>query len=258
MSKIKLRDVQVSAWFADPDFRKHSLKDLEKHFLGYYRPDFLQVLKNSESTDAAKTYNIGLISPENVLFYAAQDALSTFELGEETDQYFKEFGVSADIDNSLLYPLMKMENHGIRINTLYLKEQVSYILPRLQEIEEDLRSSLSEDYKNINFNSPKQKAELLDSFGLDTGKKSEKTEQMSTGIKDIEAMIERMEAEGKASQIPKWLYNFAERSKLEKLQSTFFGSLLEQAELSKGRVRINYRNTQAATGRLSSGASFND
>lgn len=254
MSKIKLRDVQVSAWFADPDNRKHSLKELEKHFLGYYRPDFMQVLKNAKSTSAAETYNIGLISPENVLFYAAQDALSTFELGEEAEKYYIEFKKSAKIDMHLLYPLMKMENHGIRINTLYLEEQMLYIMPRLKEIDDNLKNNLV----NINLNSPKQKAELFKSLGLDTGKKSPKTNQMSTGIKDIEDMIGNLEKKGKANSIPKWLYDLSERSKLEKLQSTFFGSLLEQAKLNNGRVRINYRNTQAATGRLSSGASFDD
>ena len=79
---------------------------------------------------------------------------------------------------------------------------------------------------------------------------------MATGRKEVDAMIERMEEQGKT--IPVWLTYLGERSKLEKLQSTFFGSLLEQALMNNGRVRINYRNTQAATGRLSSGADFGE
>ena len=247
MSKIKFRDVQVSAWFADPDFRHHSLKKLEKHFLGYYRPDLLDTLKNFKTN----IFNTMLISPEKIVFYAAQDAISTFELGEETEKYQKEFGLSGEIDQSLLYPLMKVENHGIRINLEYLKKQLDYINQRLKNLNESLFESIG----NFNLNSAKQRIKLFESFGLDTGEKT-KTNNMATGTKEIEAMIEDLEKQGK--EYPEWLKLLGERTKLEKLQSTFFGSLLEQATMSNGRVRINYRNTQAATGRLSSGADFGE
>lgn len=247
MSKVKVRDVQISMWFADPDFRKHSLKDGEKHFLGYYRPDLLDTLKGFKKT----TYNTALVSPANLLFYAAQDAISTFELGERTDEFYFEFQRSGVIDQTLLYPLMKMENHGIRIDTLYLKEQLDYIIPRLNELNELIAESIGA----VNLNSPKQKAELFKTFNLDTKVLTE-TGNMATGTKEVEAMIERLEARGEP--YPDWLKLLGERAKLEKLQSTFFGSLLEQALLSNGRVRINYRNTQAATGRLSSGADFGE
>lgn len=249
MSKVKYRDVQVSAWFADPDVRQHNLKYLEKHFLGVYRQDLVATLKNSKMD----TYNTALLSPVNILFYAAQDAASTFALGEITDQYQREFRNSGEIDQRLLYPLMKMENRGIRINTDYLKEQLDYILPRLAELDELIKSQIGD----INLNSPKQKSELFKKHKLDTKVKTKsKNGNMATGRKEVDAMIERMEEQGKT--IPVWLTYLGERSKLEKLQSTFFGSLLEQALMNNGRVRINYRNTQAATGRLSSGADFGE
>jgi DNA polymerase-1 len=247
MSKVNVRDVQITSWFADPDFRKHNLKYLEKHFLGYYRPDLLDTLKNSKLNN----YNTALISPENILFYAAQDAVSTFELGEATETFYKEFENAALIDHALLYPLMKMENHGIRIDTLYLKEQLDYILPRLDELNEKIKHHIGD----VNLNSPKQKIELFKTFKLNTGVKT-KTGSMATGTKEVEDMIERLEAQGKP--YPEWLKYLGERAKLEKLQSTFFGSLMQQAELNKNRVRINYRNTQAATGRMSSGADFGE
>lgn len=248
MSKVKTRDVQVSTWFADPDFfRQPSLKYSEKYFLGYNRPDLSDTLKSSRIS----TFNLSTISPKKILFYAAQDAISTFALGEETDKFFKEFKMSAIIDQELIYPLMKVENHSMRIDTLYLKEQLGHIMPRLEE----LNKKLAKEIGNVNLNSPKQKIALFKSFGLDTDKKT-KTGNMATGAKEVQAMIERMEAA--SEPYPDWLKYLGERAKLEKLQSTFFNSLLEQAKLNGGRVRINYRNTQAATGRLSSGSDLNE
>lgn len=244
-SKLNIRDAQVSAWFADPDFRKHNLKYLEWHFLGYKRPDLKTTLKASGSKN-----NLPLISPNNILFYAAQDALSTFNLGKATDRYYKEFGRSGAIDQLLLYPLMKMENHKIRVDIEFLEDQLNYILPRLDELNSKIKKLIGD----INLNSPTQKAKLFKSYGLDTGVKTKKSGNMATGTKEVEAMIKKLKADGK--DYPEWLEYLGERAKLEKLQSTFFGSLLEQAKLNGGRVRINYRNTQAATGRLSSGADF--
>lgn len=244
MSKVKTIDAQVNAWFSDPDFRKHNLKYLEKHFLGYYRPDLGDTLKSSK----IDTFNVSLINPANILFYAAQDAISTFDLGEETKRYMSEFKTSGSIDQILLYPLMKMENYSIRIDTKYLKEQLDYIMPRLQELNDKIHAAVG----NVNMNSPKQKIALFESVGLDTGVKT-KTGNMATGTKEVQDMIEKLRNEGK--DYPEWIEYLSERAKLEKMQSTYFNSLLEQANMTQGRVRLNYRNVQVATGRMSSGAS---
>jgi len=247
MSKVKVRDVQVSAWFSDPDFRKHDLKYLEKHFLGYYRPDLEDTLKSSKIS----SFDVSLINPANILFYAAQDALSTFDLGQQTNSFQKEFGLSGEVDQKLLYPLMKMENHTIRIDVNYLKSQLEYIMPRLKELDEKIHSSVGD----VNMNSPKQKIALFESAGIDTGVRT-KTGSMATGTKEVQSMIERLRNAGK--EYPKWIEYLSERAKLEKLQSTYFNSLLEQAQMSEGRVRLNYRNVQVATGRMSSGADLGE
>lgn len=244
MSKVKTIDAQVNAWFSDPDFRKHNLKYLEKHFLGYYRPDLGDTLKSSK----IDSFDVSLINPANILFYAAQDALSTFDLGEETKHYMSEFKTSGSIDQTLLYPLMRMENYSMRIDTKYLKEQLDYIMPRLQELNDKIHAAVG----NVNMNSPKQKISLFESVGLNTGVKT-KTGNMATGSKEVEDMIEKLRNAGK--EYPEWVEYLSERAKLEKMQSTYFNSLLEQAKMSQGRVRLNYRNVQVATGRMSSGAS---
>jgi DNA polymerase I-like protein with 3'-5' exonuclease and polymerase domains len=80
---------------------------------------------------------------------------------------------------------------------------------------------------------------------------------MSTDKDAVDDMIESLEAHGK--EFPDWLRYLGERSRLEKLSTTFFGSLSEQIKLyDDNRVRLNYRNTQTATGRLSSGSELDD
>lgn len=242
MLKVNVIDAQVTCWFADPEFRKHNLKYTEKHFSGFYRPNLEDTLRGA----SIEGFNTALIHPRNLLFYAAQDAISTFCVGGETYKYHLEFKISGEIDKALLPRLMRMENHAIRVDMKLLESELAYIEPKIEELQEKLRALIG----NINLNSPQQKIALFESYGLDTDEVTD-TGKMATGKKYVDAMIERMEEAG--TPIPEFLRYLGELSKLEKLKSTFFGSLLEQAKISGGRVRINYRNTVAATGRLSSG-----
>lgn len=242
MSKVNMMDVQINAYFADPGYPDHSLKHLEKHFLGYYRPDLQDTLKGS----GVDSFNTALINPKNILFYAAQDSISTLEMGYETYQYYEEFGVSGQIDQMILYPLMKMENTEIRIDIDYLESELTDITKRLDELNKEITA----DIGDVNLNSSKQKIELFKSFGLDTGKTTP-TGNMATGKDEIEELIKKLESQGK--KYPKWLGLLNERARLEKLQSAFFTSLLEQAKLHDGKIRINYRHGNTSTGRFSSG-----
>lgn len=247
-SRLKVVDAQVNVYLVDPDHRIFSLKDDEKYYLGFYRPD----LSGTIGKENLASSGFKAVDPRKGLFYAAQDGISTFALGEETMPFLEENGISGQIDQTLLFPLMRMENRGIIIDVDYLEHELEYITTRLAELDELIKSQIGD----INLNSPKQKQALFESFNLDT-KEVTMTGQMSTKNDHIDAMIERMENNNE--EIPEWLKYFGERSKLDKLNSTFFGSLVEQAKLyPENRVRLNYRNTQAATGRLSSGSELSD
>lgn len=240
-SKIKYNDAQLNAHFADPEFRQFGLKYLEKHFLGYDRPDLRQTLSASKIKD----FNFKFINPELGLFYAATDAITTLELGLETYKYYKEFGISGDIDQQLVFILMRYENFAGRVDYNFAKEQLSHITNRLKELDIILNKATN----NANLNSSKVRMELLQSFNLDTGERT-KGGQMATGMPAIQAMLERMKEDGE--EYPEWLELLDERAKLEKLNNTFFGRIVEQAKETQ-RLRINYRLGVTSTGRLSSG-----
>ena len=246
-SNINIFDTQVSSYFSDTGFKRIDLKYLEEHFCGYKRHNLSKTLKSSGIT----SFNTALIDPRKLLFYACQDAISTFELYDETYKFYKEFKISGQVDMQLLFPLMRMENHPIRIDLEFLSREVPKLAERLREIDTYVTSQIGK----VNLNSGKQKEALFKSFGLNTGKKTPKG-QMATGKGDIKDMIEVMNAKGE--EVPGWLLKLEERSSIEKLYSGFYKSLLEQATESGGRVRVNYRNVNTATGRLSSGAEIQD
>lgn len=245
-----LVDVQVNCYLADSDFRYHGLKSLEKYYLGIYRSDFEETLSKGSQL------NWAYMNPREALFYAATDALTTFMLGEETMKYLDEAKLSGQLDQKLLVPLMKMENRGIRVDHVYLTEEKEKLDEELFKLKEYLAKHLGD----INLNSPKQRQDLFKSFGLDTGERT-KTGAMSTGRNQIISMVDKMEEEGE--EIPEWLLHLGNYSRLEKLSNTFFDNLYNETidydnetgayNIIKDRVRFNYRNTQTATGRLSSG-----
>jgi DNA polymerase I-like protein with 3'-5' exonuclease and polymerase domains len=242
MSKIKFIDVQLPAWYMDTDNKNTSLKWFEKYFLGYYRKD----LNETMQTYGLDTFDTSKIDPDHILFYGAQDGISTYELFFIVEEYLKEFGLSGQIDLQLIYPFMIMKEHPTDINIKLLEEELNYVILRLEELDKLMDESIGD----VNLNSSTQKEALFKSFGLDTGVRTPGG-SMSTSKDAIDGLIEKMENSNRP--IPEWLQYMGERSKLEKLRSTYYGSLKEQVNFYNGKVRINYRNTNASTGRLSSG-----
>lgn len=243
---IKYNDAQLNAHFADSGIKHLGLKQLETHFLGYARPDLAETLKAT----GLKTFNFKYINPKLGLFYAAQDAISTLELGKKTYQYYKEFKTSGEIDQKLVYVMMQFENNAVRVDTEFAKVQLEAITNRLEELNQQLYNAVGD----VNFNSSAQKATLLQSYGLDTGEIT-KSGAMATGIPAILEMLDRLKKEGK--EYPAWLDLLEERASLDKLSNTFFGRIVEQAE-DVSRMRVNYRLGNTATGRLSSGKDTGD
>lgn len=239
-----LYDTMFLTKYVDPDEKESRLKQLEKYYLGVYRPDLESTLKILG--DKEKSFDFSRINPKLGYYYAAQDSLSTLLIGLNTLEFYHEFGLSAQLDRALIYPLMKAENTLIRVDLDYLKEQIDLIEPRLQEIETKLKELVGD----INWNSPAQKVALFESFNLDTEHYTDKG-NMKTGVNEVNQMIQKMRNQNK--QIPEFLLYLEERSMLDKLHGTFFKSLYTQALERDGLVRLNYRLANTATGRLSSG-----
>jgi DNA polymerase-1 len=134
--------------------------------------------------------------------------------------------------------LADMEKQGIKANTADLKALGS-------EFEENISRLMAEIYKlsgtEFNLNSPKQLGEILfDRLGLPVVKKTK------TGYSTDAEVLEKL---APYNDVVKHILQYRQ---LAKLQSTYVEGLLKEISDKDGKVHTYYRQTIAATGRLSS------
>ncbi|GGF97863.1 DNA polymerase I [Paenibacillus abyssi] len=134
--------------------------------------------------------------------------------------------------------LAGMEKQGITVQSDTLKQLG-------QEIESKITASMNEVYKHagmeFNISSPKQLGEVLfDKLGLPVIKKTK------TGYSTDADVLDKLEPYHEI--IPSILHY----RQLTKLQSTYVEGLLKEIRKETGKVHTYYRQTIAATGRLSS------
>ena len=134
--------------------------------------------------------------------------------------------------------LADMEKQGIKANTADLQALGS-------EFEEQISRLMAEIYKlsgtEFNLNSPKQLGEILfDRLGLPVVKKTK------TGYSTDAEVLEKL---APYNDVVKHILQYRQ---LAKLQSTYVEGLLKEISNRDGKVHTYYRQTIAATGRLSS------
>lgn len=238
LSKMKYFDVMKGIWFADTNVKMPSLKWAERHFLGWDPATFEQTLG-----DAPNFYHL---DPEVAYEYACVDAEGTFALVPTAVKFWKEAKLSGQLDNDILYPLMKWENEGIRIDVDYLNKKIEELTPKLHDLEHEIYSQVGYQFA---LKSGKQLGDALQSVGINTGEYT-KGGQMKTDINTLEALAKRL-GEGKESKLLRSIIRY---SKLIKLISSFFESLRDEALRMGGRCRFAYIDCNVPTGRLASGS----
>ncbi|CAI6022675.1 DNA polymerase I [Paenibacillus sp. JJ-100] len=134
--------------------------------------------------------------------------------------------------------LADMEKQGIKANTSDLQALGS-------EFEEQIGRLMAEIYKlsgtEFNLNSPRQLGEILfDKLGLPVVKKTK------TGYSTDAEVLEKLAPYNDVVQ------HILQYRQLAKLQSTYVEGLLKEISDKDGKVHTFYRQTIAATGRLSS------
>ncbi|WP_145319515.1 DNA polymerase I [Paenibacillus xylanexedens] len=153
----------------------------------------------------------------------------------ETDEMNSLFH---ELEMPLSRILADMEKQGIKANTADLQALGS-------EFEEQISRLMAEIYKlsgtEFNLNSPKQLGEILfDRLGLPVVKKTK------TGYSTDAEVLEKL---APYNDVVKHILQYRQ---LAKLQSTYVEGLLKEISDRDGKVHTYYRQTIAATGRLSS------
>ena len=133
-----------------------------------------------------------------------------------------------------------MENTGIKIDQLKLKEISADFSKRCLKLEEEIYQLAGCQF---NIASPKQMGEILfDKMGLNSTEKTSKNKSLSTNAEVLEELA--LEGHKIAELILSWRH-------LTKLNNTYANSLANNVD-SKSRIHTTLQMTATSTGRLSS------
>ncbi|WP_141333866.1 DNA polymerase I [Paenibacillus sp. tmac-D7] len=147
-------------------------------------------------------------------------------------------GLFYELELPLALVLASMEKKGIKVDTEELKAYGAELSGRVEQIIQSIYESVGTEF---NINSPKQLGEILfEKLQLPVVKKTK------TGYStDAEVLEKLQDRHPVVAQILHY-------RTLAKLQSTYVEGLLKEVRSDTGKVHTYYRQTIAATGRLSS------
>ena len=148
--------------------------------------------------------------------------------------------VYREIERPLTPVLARMEIDGVAIDVPLLREISVRMDRELRELEQRIWAEAGEEF---NINSPVKLGQILfERLGYPVLKKTAKTRSSSTGFEVLTELAER------GLPLPKLVLEFRE---ISKLKGTYVDALPELAD-REGRIHSSFRQTVAATGRLSS------
>jgi DNA polymerase-1 len=145
-----------------------------------------------------------------------------------------------EIERPLTPVLARMELAGIAIDAAYLRNISTRMEKDLRALEQKIWEEAGEEF---NVNSPPQLSRILfEKMGLPSQRKTAKTKSLSTGVEVL------TELAGQGFSLPARVLEYRE---IAKLKGTYVDALPALAD-EEGRVHTSFRQTVAATGRLSS------
>lgn len=145
-----------------------------------------------------------------------------------------------EIEAPLTAVLMRMERHGIQLDSAQLEQLSEEFGAEMEELQ---RQIFEEAGHEFNLNSPRQLGEVLfEELGYPVVRKTRKTKSYSTDAATLEELSNR------GFPLPRLLLRYRE---LSKLKSTYVDAL--PAEVGEdGRLHTDYVQVGSATGRLAS------
>ncbi len=145
-----------------------------------------------------------------------------------------------EIERPLTPVLARMEIQGVAIDVALLKEMSVRMEKDLRALERRIWEEAGEEF---NINSPVKLGQILfEKLGYPVGRKTAKTKSSSTGVEVLTDLAE------KGYPVPRLTLEYRE---IAKLKGTYVDALPALAD-ARGRVHTSFRQTVAATGRLSS------
>ena len=176
--------------------------------------------------------------------WLGERATGTLELAErlrpEMEKRPELEKIYREIERPLTPVLARMEIAGIRVEIPYLEEMSARMDRDLRALEEKIWAEAGEQF---NVNSPVKLGQILfEKLKYPVGRKTAKTRVSSTGVEVLNELAEQ------GYPIARQLIEFRE---ISKLKGTYVDALPQLAD-ADSRVHSSFRQTVAATGRLSS------
>jgi DNA polymerase I len=232
-------DTMLAHYILEPDSR-HGMDFLSETILGY-QPIEIETLIGAKGKNqkSMKDVPIDLIKE-----YAAEDADVTYQLYQIISKKIEEIpnakSILEDVEIPLVPVLSAMEEQGVRIDEIALKEMSKDLEIEIAELEEIIIELAGTKF---NIASPKQLGDVLfDVLKIDEKAKKTKTGQYATG-EDVLSKLEN-----KHPIITKIL----DYRELQKLKNTYVDTLPLLVNKKSNRIHTSFNQAVAATGRLSS------
>ena len=236
--KGRLFDTLLAHYLVQPELR-HGLDYLAEIYLHYDTIHIEELI----GPKGRGQKNMRDVEPQAVTDYACEDAHVALRLYPLLLKELEENGlmrVFSEIEMPLMPVLMRMERHGVRLDTDALAQTGEQFRRRLAELEDEIYRLAGHSFM---LTSPRQVGEVL--FGeLQLSEKARKTKsgQYQTGEEVLEALRHKHPIVGKI---------LAHRA-LKKLLSTYIDALPKLINPVTGHLHTSFNQAVTATGRLSS------
>ncbi|SES94334.1 DNA polymerase I [Paenibacillus sp. NFR01] len=226
-------DVQLAAYLLDPTEANQNLNDLAAK---YGQP---RLAPDEEVLGKGAKYKLPDL--RTLGSHVARKSAAVLGIVRRQEEALRDTGMAGlfhDLEMPLSRILADMEKQGIAVNKEDLKELG-------KEFEAQIAALVAEIYETcgteFNLNSPKQLGEILfDKLGLPVVKKTK------TGYSTDAEVLEKLAPYHNVVRL------ILQYRTIAKLQSTYVEGLLKEVSGETGKVHTFYRQTIAATGRLSS------
>lgn len=180
---------------------------------------------------------------DKITEYAAEDADVTLKLKNVFAPELKKEGLESlffDIEMPLIYVLVEMEEAGVKLDTVALKQSSDVLTGEMNKLGKEIHELAGVKF---NINSTKQVGEILfERLKIEEKAKKTKTGSYSTSEDVLEKMRSKHPIVGK----------LLEYRGLKKLLSTYIDALPELIRPETGKVHTSFNQTVTSTGRLSS------
>ncbi|MFN3428497.1 MAG: DNA polymerase I [Candidatus Sericytochromatia bacterium] len=229
-------DTMIADYLVYSGRASHALKELAWEHLRYEQTEIKALIGTG-----AKAITMAQVSIEKAAPYAAADVAVTTELRAFLEPKLTELNQArlfAEVELPLIEVLVAMEQHGVKLDTDYMKGLSVRLGDRIKALETKIHEMAGEAF---NINSPKQLSVILfEKLQLPVVKRTK------TGPSTDASVLEELSA---SHEIVRELLEYRQ---LVKLKGTYVDAIPELVNPRTGRVHTSYNQTVAATGRLSS------